>query len=103
MLKQKHIPPCKANSQSQTTTFEHLQLGKLRDGISGRLISQDRSEIKRSSWILLNASQNLNHVLDVPRQHWEMSQSDRGGHFVYEASVSAGNMEVLACLQRRVL
>lgn len=40
MLKQKRIPPCKANSQSQTTTFEHLQLRKLRDGISGWLISQ---------------------------------------------------------------
>lgn len=33
-------PRCKANSQSQTTTFEHLQLRKLRDGISGWLISQ---------------------------------------------------------------
>lgn len=34
------IPPGKANSQSQTTTFEHLQLRKLRDGICGWLISQ---------------------------------------------------------------
>lgn len=33
-------PRGKANSQSQTTTFEHLQLRKLRDGIFGWLISQ---------------------------------------------------------------
>lgn len=42
----------------------------------------------------------LTMFLDVPQQHWEMSQFDREGHFVYEAS-TRGDMEVLAHLQRR--
>lgn len=58
---------CKANSQSKTTTFEHWKLRKLSDGTSGWLVVTLWSEIKCSSWISVNASQNPNYVLDVPQ------------------------------------
>lgn len=61
----------KANSQSNTSTFEHLQLRKsLVIEYPGDREGTAKSEMKCCSWRLLNASQDPNY-LDVPQQHWK--------------------------------